>query len=106
MMTAILERLQVLETRVAQSIDALGAQVDRQMASLQADVNRLREDGNSLRADVNSLREDVNSLREDVNKRLDHLASKIQVLNDDTLDVRGSQRQILKRMSEFELKAS
>ena len=72
--TAIMERLQSMEARLLEKIEPLVT------------------------------RQEVSSLKEELTAQITRLSSRIQVLNEDTLDVRAGQREILKRMTEFEEK--
>jgi hypothetical protein len=80
--TAIMERLQSLETRLL-------SEIERQILSLKEEL--------TTRFDSRLL-----SLKEELTAQFTRLASKVEVLNEDTLDVRGALREILKRMSESE----
>ena len=79
---AILDRMQGFETRISQLLES-------QIASL-------REEMTTQNA----------SLREEMNTQFRHLANKIDVLNEDSLGLRASQRDLLKRMGEIESRAS
>lgn len=74
--TAIMERLQSMEARLLEKIDSLAIRTEQELASLKAELTA----------------------------HFTHLAAKVQVLNEDTLDVRGGQREILKRIRELEEK--
>ena len=82
---AIMERLQLVETRLAQAVDNLDSRIENRLLAVE---------------------EQILAFRAEVNKRFDLLSNKIEVLNEDTLTVRAKQREILKRMNEPELKAS
>ena len=96
---AIMERLQLVETRLAQAVDNLDSRIEERMLAIE---NRLLAVENRLLA----VEEQILAFRAEVNKRFDLLSNKIEVLNEDTLTVRAKQREILKRMNEPELKAS
>jgi chromosome segregation ATPase len=125
--TAIMERLQNFETRVAQEMDTLGGRVERQIHSLKEDIGSLKGDVSSLKGDVSSLKGEMSSLKgevsslkgemsslkgemsslkDEVKKGLAIFSAKIDVLNEDTLSVRAGQRDILKRMNELEVKTT
>ena len=80
--TAIMERLQSMEARLL-------SEIEKQILSLQEELTT-RFDNRLL------------SLKEELTAQFTRLSSKVEVLNEDTLDVRGALRQILKRMSESE----
>jgi predicted nucleic acid-binding Zn-ribbon protein len=103
----IMERLQQVETGLTKRIEDLSTQV----LSFREDVNTIREDVNTIRENVKSIREDVKSIREEsstfreqINKSIQTLTYRIEVLNEDTLDVRGSQRELVKLMRVVETK--
>jgi hypothetical protein len=79
--TAIMERIQAFETRLAQDLDTLGARMESQFAQMGSQIL---------------------SLREEMETRFSNLTAKIEVLYEDTMNVRASQREILKRFSELE----
>jgi len=93
--TAIMERIQAFETRLAQDIDILGARVEGQIARVEGQIARL--ESQIVRMDGQIL-----SFRQEVDTRFSNLTAKIEVLYEDTLNVRASQREILKRFSELE----
>lgn len=87
--TAIMERLQSMESRLLAKIDTLATR---------AEMSSLKEDLTSQFA------RQLLSLKEELTAQFARLSSKVEVLNEDTLSVRGAQREILKRMTEFEEK--
>src|SRR5262249_21844246 len=98
--TAVLERLQRIETRLAGDIDGLATRLRSDMDAMAA----------RLTADMGALAErmdgQIQTLRGEMEAGFRSLAAKIQVLNDDTLNVRAHQREILERISQLEAKAS
>lgn len=80
--TALMERVRQVEVRLAQEIDTLATRLERQILSLH---------------------DQISSLREEMVKGFRTLDSKVMTLNEDTLSVRASQREIVKRMSDLEI---
>ena len=88
--TALMERVQQVEVRLGQEIDTVATRLEGQISSLREEI-------------VNSFQGQISSLREEIVKGFQSLNNKIMTLNEDTLDVRASQREILKRMSDLEV---
>ena len=101
---AILDRVQGFETRISQLVES-------QIASLRDDMTTqnasLRDEMTTQNA---SLRDEVTtqnaSLRDEMHSGFRLVANKIDVLNEDSLSLRASQRELLKRMGELESRAS
>ena len=72
--TALMERVQQVEVRLAQDIDTRAARLEGQ----------------------------ITSLREEILKGFNKVSNKVMTLNEDTLDVRANQREILKRLEDLE----
>ena len=87
--TAIMERLQSMESRLLAKIDTLATRAE--MSSLKDYL-------------TSQFARQLLSLKEELTAQFARLSSKVEVLNEDTLSVRGAQREILKRMTEFEEK--
>ena len=79
---AILDRVQGFETRISQLVES-------QIASLRDDMTTQNA-----------------SLRDEMHSGFRLVANKIDVLNEDSLSLRASQRELLKRMGELESRAS
>ena len=73
--TALMERVQQVEVRLAQNIDTRAARLEGQ----------------------------ISSLREEIVKSFKSLNNKVMTLNEDNLDVRANQREILKRLNDLEI---
>ena len=101
---AILDRMRGFETRISQLVESRIASLREEMTTQNAS---LREEMTTQNA---SLREEMTtqnaSLREEMNTGFRLVANKIDVLNEDSLSLRASQRELLKRMGELESRAS
>jgi hypothetical protein len=90
---AIFDRIQGFEARIFQH--------------LESQIALLREE---MITQIASLREEMITqnalLREEMNSQFRLVANKIDVLNEDSLGLRASQRDLLKRMGELESRAS
>ena len=112
---AILDRMQRFETRISQLLESqiasLGGEMTTQIASLGGEMTTqiasLRDEMTTQNA---SLREEMTtqntSLRDEMSSGFRLVANKIDVLNEDSLSLRASQRELLKRMGELESRAS
>jgi hypothetical protein len=89
---AILERMQGFEARISQHLQLLETQ-----------IALLRE---QMTTQIASLRDEMNTQFLGVNNQIRLLSNKIDVLNEDSLSLRASQRELLKRMGEIESRAS
>ena len=123
---AILDRIQGFETRTSQllesQIGSLRGDMTTQNASLRDEMTTqiasLRDEMTTQIASLRdgmttqnaSLREEMTSqnasLREEMSSGFRLVANKIDVLNEDSLSLRASQRELLKRMGELESRAS
>jgi hypothetical protein len=103
--TALMERVQQVEVRLAQDIDTRAARLEGQIFSLREEiVNSFQGQISSLREEiVNSFQGQISSLREEIVKGFNKLSNKVMTLNEDTLDVRANQREILKRLNDLEI---
>ena len=101
---AILERMQGFETRISQLLESQIASLREEMTTQNAS---LREE---MTTQNTSLREEMTtqnaSLRDEMTSGFRLVANKIDVLNEDSLSLRASQRELLKRMGELESRAS
>jgi hypothetical protein len=88
--TALIERVREVELRLAQDIDTLATRLEGQISSLREEI-------------VNSFQGQFSSLREEMVKGFNKLNNKVMTLNEDTLDVRANQREILKRLNDLEM---
>jgi hypothetical protein len=88
--TALMERVREVELRLAQDIDTLATRLEGQISSLREEI-------------VNSFQGQFSSLREEMVKGFNKLNNKVMTLNEDTLDVRANQREILKRLNDLEM---
>jgi hypothetical protein len=88
--TALMERVREVELRLAQDIDTLATRLEGQISSLREEI-------------VNSFQGQFSSLREEMVKGFNKLNNKVMTLNEDTLDVRANQREILKRLNDLEI---
>jgi archaellum component FlaC len=97
--TAIMERLQSMETRLL-------AEIGRQNLSLKEElIARFDNQILGLKDEViGRFDNQILSLNEDLTAQITRLTSKIEVLNEDILSVRGAQREILKRLRESDEK--
>ena len=87
--TALLERIQKSEERMVALLESVAARLETQIAALREEF-----------------RNDIAALRHEMNQNFRRIENKIQVLNEDTLDMRASQREVLKQMRDLESKAS
>ena len=78
----VLERMQRFEERMAHDMEELAGRLERHTAS------------------------EIASLREEMNRNFRRIENKIQLLNEDTLNMRENQRDALQRISDLESKAS
>jgi TolA-binding protein len=102
--TALMERVQQVEVRLSQEIDSLAARMESQTARLEGQITRLEGQISSSRDEiVNSFQDQISSLREEILKGFNKLSNKVMTLNEDTLDVRTNQREILKRLDDLEV---
>jgi hypothetical protein len=88
--TALMERIQQVEVRLAREIDTVAGRLEGQISSLREEI-------------VNSFQGQFSSLREEMVKGFNKLNHKVMTLNEDTLDVRANQREILKRLNDLEI---
>jgi uncharacterized coiled-coil DUF342 family protein len=88
--TALMERVRESELRLAQDINTRAARLEDQITSLREEI-------------VNSFQGQFSSLREEMVKGFNKLSNKVMTLNEDTLDVRTNQREILKRLEDLEV---
>ena len=104
---AILERMQGFEARISQLVESQSASVRKEVAVLGEEMTTqnasLREE---MTTQNGSLREEMTAQFLGVNAQIRTLANKIDVLNEDGLTLRASQRDLLKRMAEIESNAS
>jgi MoxR-like ATPase len=108
---AILDRMQGFEGRIFQHLQGMESRFESQIASLREELTSqtasLRDE---LTSQTASLRDELTSqiatLREEMNSGFRLVANKIDVLNEDSLSLRASQRELLKRMGELESRAS
>jgi hypothetical protein len=119
---AILERMQEFEARFSRLLESQFASLREEMTTQNASLREemttqnasLREEmttqNASLRGEMTthnaSLRDEIASLRDQMNAQFRLVANKIDVLNEDSLSLRASQRELLKRMGELETRAS
>lgn len=89
MVEALLERLQLLETRLENKL----------LQTSGATAARLEEL-------IGGLRAEIGSLRGEMNENFSRVRDEIAVLNDDTLKTRAGQRELFRRVEELESKAS
>ena len=105
--TAILERLQDFEARISQSVHLLGSTLEGQIAALRDEINT-RFDG--VHDEMNTRFAAVDTrfleIRENMNTHFRLVENKIEILHEDTLNVRADQRELSKRLGEIESKAS
>jgi hypothetical protein len=88
--TALMERVQQVEVRLAQEIGTVAGRLEGQLSSLREEI-------------VNTFQVQISSLREEIVKGFNKLNNKVMTLNEDTLDVRANQREILKRLNDLEI---
>lgn len=88
----VLERLQLLETRLEDKL-------------LQSSAHQEQLIG-GLRDEIGGLRGEIGGLRAEMNENFTRVRDEIAVLNDDTLKTRAGQRELLRRVGELESKAS
>ena len=99
---AIMERVQQVETRLGAEIEGVETRLRTEIGGVET---RLTKEIEGLSTHMLALRDEMSGCRDDVNKSLKLLGNKIEVLNEDILSVRGSQREIIKQMRELEPKA-
>ena len=112
---AILDRIQGFETRTSQllesQIGSLRGEMTTQNASLRDEMTtQIASLRDEMTTQIASLRDGMTtqnaSLREEMSSGFRLVANKIDVLNEDSLSLRASQRELLKRMGELESRAS
>ena len=108
---AILDHVRGFETRVFQHLQLMESRFDSQIASLRDEVTAqtasLRSEMTALSASLRAeLTAQIASLRDEMNSGFRLVANKIEVLSEDSLSLRASQRELLKRMGELETRAS
>ena len=127
--TAILERLQDFEARISQSVHLLGSTLEGQIAALRDEMNT-RFDGvhDEMNTRFDGVHDEMNTrfagvhdemntrfaavdtrfleIRENMNTHFRLVENKIEILHEDTLNVRADQRELSKRLGEIESKAS
>jgi hypothetical protein len=108
---AILDRIQGFETRISQLLESQIASLREDMTTQNASLREEMTTQNaSLRGEATtqnaSLRDEIASLRDQMNAQFRLVANKIDVLNEDSLSLRASQRELLKRMGELEIRPS
>jgi len=100
---AVLERLQLLETRLEnkllQTSSATAAHLEQLIGGLRAEIG-------GLRAEIGGLRAEIGGLRAETNENFSRVRDEIAILNDDTLKTRAGQRELFRRIGELESKAS
>jgi len=105
--TAILERLQDFEARISQSVHLLGSTLEGQIAALRDEMNTrfagVHDEMNTRFAAVDTR---FLEIRENMNTHFRLVENKIEILHEDTLNVRADQRELSKRLGEIESKAS
>jgi hypothetical protein len=103
--TALMKRIQQVEVRLAREIDTVAGRLEGQISSLREEiVSSFQGQISFLREEiVNSFQGQVFSLREEIVKGFNKLNNKVMTLNEDTLDVRANQREILKRLNDLEI---
>ena len=118
--TALMERVQQVEVRLAREIDTRATRLEGQISSLkeemvnsaQAQMSSLKEEivkivqaqMSSLKEEiVNSVQGQISSLQEEMVKGFQQLNDKVMTLSEDTLDVRANQRAILRRLNDLEI---
>ena len=115
---AILERLKGFEARMSESVQLLGSTLEGQIAALRDEMNTrfvgVHEEMNTRFVGVH---EEMNTrfaavdtrfveMREEMNTHFRLVANKIDVMYEDTMNVRAAQRELTKRIAEIESKAS
>lgn len=105
--TALMERVQQVEVRLAQGIDKVGTRLEGQMSSLKEEImNSVQGQMSSLKDEiVNSVQGQVSLLQGDMAKSFQRLNDRFLSLIEDILDVRANQRTILKRLNDLEITA-
>jgi hypothetical protein len=118
--TALMERVQQVEVRLAQEIDKVGTRLEGQMSSLKEEimnsvqgqmsslkdeiVNGVQGQMSSLKDEiVNSVQGQISLLQGDMAKSFQRLNDRVLSLIEDILDVRANQRTILKRLNDLEI---
>jgi len=112
--TAILERLQGFEVRIFERVEQLGSALEGKISELRGEMNtrfaEVHAEMNTRFAEVHARFVEVDNrfleIRSDMNTHFGLVANKIEVMHEDNLNVRASQRELLKRMGEIESKAS
>ena len=97
--TAVLERINQLGTELRTEI----ATVRDQMTT---EIETLRVGQEQLGAAVQSLRDELQSFREETLEKFAQMNGKIDVLNEERLEIKAEQRRQGKRVDELERKAS
>ena len=104
---AILERLKGFEARMSESVQLLGSTLEGQIAALRDEMNTrfvgVHEEMNTRFAAVDTR---FVEMREEMNTHFRLVANKIDVMYEDTMNVRAAQRELTKRIAEIESKAS
>ena len=115
---AILERLQEFDARISQNVQLLGSTLEGQIAGLREEMNtRFVETREEMNTRFVETREEMNTrfagvdtrfveMREEMNTHFRLVANKIDVMYEDTMNVRAAQRELTKRIAEIESKAS
>ncbi|HSF23996.1 MAG TPA: hypothetical protein VLE20_07205 [Blastocatellia bacterium] len=105
--TALMERVQQVEVRLAQGIDKVGTRLEGQMSSLKEEImNSVQGQMSSLKDEiVNSVQGQISLLQGDMAKSFQRLNDRFLSLIEDILDVRANQRTILKRLNDLEITA-
>ena len=105
--TALMERVQQVEVRLAQEIDKVGTRLEGQMSSLKEEImNSVQGQMSSLKDEiVNSVQGQISLLQGDMAKSFQRLNDRFLSLIEDILDVRANQRTILKRLNDLEITA-
>ncbi len=99
MIEAVLERLQLLETRLEDKLLQTSAQQEQL-------IGGLRDEIGGLRGEIGGLRAELGGLRAEMNENFIRVRDEIAILNDDTLKTRAGQRELFRRMEQLESKAS
>ncbi len=103
MIEAVLERLQLLETRLENKLLQTSGETAAHLEQL---IGGLRGEIGGLRGEIGGLRGEIGGLRAEMNENFSRVRDEIAVLNDDTLKTRAGQRELFRRMEQLESKAS
>ena len=115
---AILERLQAFEARISQSVELLGSTLEGQIVALRGEMNsRFAGAHDEMNTRFAGVHDEMNTrfaqvdarfveFRDEMNTHFRLVANKIDVLHEDTLNVRAGQRELTKRITDIESKAS